>query len=87
MSKLKRLFRDAGLRVLRALGSELVDVDTGAPLGRAFLFTWRGRLLVIGLENAVRPVFLPQQRLTYWKQELGFTVHRPPDFPPRGQGS
>ena len=39
------------------------------------------RVHVIGLDAIVVPEFVPQQRLTYWKQELGFTAHPPPDFP------
>jgi hypothetical protein len=87
MSPLKRLVREAGLKLFRFFGSTIVDAQTGAPLGRAFIFTWRGTIRVIGLEATVRPVFLAQKRLTYWKQELGFTVHPPPDFPHCGQGS
>lgn len=87
MKKLKRLVRDLGLKIFRACGSTIVDAETGEKLGRAFLFPWRGRIIVIGLEVPVRPVFRPQTRLTYWKQDLGFTVHPPPDFPSCGQGS
>jgi hypothetical protein len=78
---MKMLIRNLGLTIARALGSRIVDFHSGRPLGRALLFVWRGKIHVIGLETAVRPVFLPQKRLTYWKQELGFTVHPPPDFP------
>lgn len=81
MNKAKRLFRDLGLKILRACGSTIIDAETGASLGRAFLFPWKGRVIVIGLEVPVRPVFCAQTRLTYWKQDLGFTVHPPPDFP------
>jgi hypothetical protein len=28
----------------------------------------------------VIPIFYPQRRLTYWKQEIGFTVHPEVDF-------
>ncbi len=87
MHKLKRIVRDLGLTIFRACGSTIIDAETGANLGRAFLFSWQGKVIVIGLEMPVRPVFLPQTRLTYWKQELGFTVHAPPDFPRCGQGS
>lgn len=75
------LIRNLGLRLARLLGSRIVDCQTGKPLGRALLLCWRGKIHVIGLEKAVRLVFLPQERLTYWKQEIGFTVHPPPDFP------
>jgi hypothetical protein len=81
MRPFKRLVRDVGLAMLRACGSEIVDCETGAQLGRALLFPWRGTIKVIGLDTPVRAVFLPQRRLTYWKQDIGFTVHPPPDFP------
>lgn len=77
---MKQLTRTIGLAVARALGSRVVDYKTGKPLGKALMIPWRGKVLVIGLDAAVRPQFLPQQRLTYWKQELGFTVYPPPDF-------
>lgn len=80
MRKLKQFIQGALLGVLRALGTTIVDARTGARLGRAFLFPWRGTIKVIGLETPVVPVFLPQDRLTYWKQDLGFTTHPDPDF-------
>ncbi len=81
MEKFKLVSRSLILRLARLLGSEIVDYRTGQGLGRCLLVPWRGKIHVIGLDEAVIPVFLPQTRLTYWKQELGFTVHPPPDFP------
>jgi hypothetical protein len=81
MEKLKLALRALVLSLARLVGSQLVDARTGRVLGRALLVPFRGRILVIGLEIAVVPVFIPQDRLTYWKQELGFTAHPPPDFP------
>lgn len=78
---MKMFIRNIGLRLARLCGSPIADCHTGQPLGRALLLSWRGKIHVIGLERAVRLVFLPQERLTYWKQEIGFTVHPPPDFP------
>ena len=69
------------LALARSVGSKITDAETGRVLGRAFLFPWRGKIAVIGLEAEVKPVFLTQKRLTYWKQDLGFTVQPPPDFP------
>jgi hypothetical protein len=70
------------LRVLvRIFGSHIRDARTGESLGRAFFLPWRGRILVIGNTGAVEPVFLPQERLTYWKQELGFARKSVVDFP------
>jgi hypothetical protein len=75
------LLRKVGLTFARAFGMAIIDAQTGKALGRALLIPWRGKIHVIGLEAAVRPTFLPQTRLTYWKQEIGFTVHCAPDFP------
>ena len=81
MNRLKLTLRALVLRAARGLGSPVRDVHTGQLLGRALLVSFRGKVHVIGLDAAVRPVFVPQDRLTYWKQELGFTAHPPPDFP------
>ena len=83
---MKMFIRRVGLTIARIFGSRIVDFRSGCELGRALLLVWRGKIHVIGLEVAVRPVFLPQQRLTYWKQVLGFTVHPPPDFPAEIRG-
>ena len=70
------------LRILvRVLGSNIRDARSGEILGRALLVPWRGRILFIGDTGAVEPVFLPQKRLTYWKQELGFARKPAVDFP------
>ena len=78
---MRKFFRSIGLALARAIGTRLVDFQTGRDLGRALIISWRGKIHVIGLETIVRPIFLPQKRLTYWKQEIGFTTHPPPDFP------
>ena len=81
MERIKLALRAAVVRLARRLGSPVRDVRTGAVLGRAMVLAFRGKVYVVGLETAVIPVFVPQERLTYWKQELGFTAHPPPDFP------
>ncbi len=81
MERLKLALRAVVLFVARGLGSRVVDARTGRPLGRALLVPFRGRVHVIGLDAVVVPEFAPQERLTYWKQELRFTTHPPPDFP------
>lgn len=81
MPNVKQLVRDIAVSLIQRIGPKISDSETGRPLGRALLLPWRGRILVIGLGPAVRPTFIPQTRLTYWKQELGFTTHPPPDFP------
>ena len=76
-----RKIRDLGLVVARLFASDLVDFRTGKKIGRALLLPWRGKIHVIGLDEAVQVTFIPQERLTFWKQEIGFTAHPPPDFP------
>ena len=75
-----------GLKIAHTAGTPIKDFRTGRSLGRVLLLPWRGRIHVIGLDVAVhhvavRPMFQPQKRLTYWKQEIVFTEHPPPDFP------
>lgn len=80
----RSLVRAIGLWLARRLGSTVVDRRTGQVLGRALFLPWRGRVIVIGLGEQIHPVravFLPQERLTYWKQEIGFTTLPEPDFP------
>ena len=81
MKRLAISLRPALLALARLLGTRVVDARTGRELGRALIISFRGRVHVIGLDAIVVPTFLPQTRLTYWKQELGFTAHPPPDFP------
>lgn len=70
-------------------GSDLVDHRTGEKIGRAVLICWRGRLYFLGYEGSdqVMPVFLPQKRVSFWKREMGFTVHPRPDFPREREGT
>ncbi len=81
LENLKLRVRAVGLYVARFLGTTVRDARTGRVLGRALFVPFRGKVHVIGLEASVIPVFAPQDRLTYWKQELAFTTHPPPDFP------
>ena len=78
---LRMKIRAAGLALVHRFGMRIVDHESGRLLGRALLIPWRGQIHLIGLEATVRPAFLPQKRLTFWKQALGFTTHPPPDFP------
>jgi hypothetical protein len=80
-ASIKKLIRAIGLTVARGIGTSLLDYESGRSIGKALLIPWRGKIHVIGLETRVVPVFLPQKRLTYWKQEIGFTTHPPVDFP------
>src|SRR5438105_5349906 len=78
---IRKLIRAMGLKIAQTIGTPIKDFPSGRPLGRALIIPWRGRIHVIGLKAAVLPIFQPQKRLTYWKQEIVFTVHPPPDFP------
>ena len=82
MTRFRKLIRSISMKLVHRFGTSLRDAETGEVLGRVLILPWDGRIHVIGLEDVtVRPTFLPQQRLTYWKQDLGFTRLPPPDFP------
>lgn len=69
------------IRIAQLLGSDLMDYRNGKKIGRALLIPWRGKIIVVGLQAVVRPVFLPTNSIHYWKQEISFTLHDTPDFP------
>ncbi|MCE9542538.1 MAG: hypothetical protein K8R38_03340, partial [Verrucomicrobia bacterium] len=79
----KLALRNFGLRVIDLFASDIRDCVTGGDLGRGIVLGWMGRILVIGHPTLppLIPKFLPQKRLTYWKQSVGFTTHARPDFP------
>lgn len=77
---IRKFIRAVGLKIAQTIGTQIKDARSGRVLGRAFIIPWRGKIHVIGLKTAVRPMFQGQKRLTYWKQEIIFTEHPPPDF-------
>lgn len=77
---IRKLIRTIILMIAHTFGTRIVDCKSGRNLGKVLIIPWRGKIHVIGLQEAVRPSFVPQKRLTYWKQELGFMVHDAPDF-------
>lgn len=79
--QIKMLIREAGLAAIHRFGMKVYDSKSGQFLGRALLVPWKGKIHVLGLFSTVRPVFLPQPRLTFWKQTLGFHTLPRPDFP------
>lgn len=84
MRTYKRLLRPFLIGIINFLGSDIRDVETGECIGRALLIPWRGRILILGGEVAgfaLVPKFRSQSQLTFWKCELGFTRHAPPDYP------
>lgn len=78
---MRKLIRAIGLWIAHSFGMRITDSETGKTLSRAFVIPWRGKIHVIGLTTAARPIFLPQKRITYWKQEIGFVAHPDVDFP------
>ena len=78
---IRKLIRAAGLKIAHTIGTPIKDFQSGRSFGRALIMPWRGKIHVIGLDAAVRPMFQPQKRLTYWKQEIVCTELPPPDFP------
>ena len=77
---MRKLIRAIGLKIAHTIGTPVRDFRSGKSLGRALMLPWRGKIHVIGLKEPLRPMFQPQKRLTYWKQEIVFTEHPPPDF-------
>ena len=78
---IRKFIRAVGLKIAQTIGTPIKDFPSGRSLGRALVIPWRGKIHVIGLKAAVLPMFQPQKRLTYWKQEIVFTEHPRPDFP------
>lgn len=79
---MKLIFRDYALRFLNLFASDIPDCVTGKSLGRGLVIGCGSTPIVmghLGLPPLI-PKFLPQKRLTYWKQEIGFTTHPSPDF-------
>lgn len=83
LKQLKQAIRDVGVSFFRLIGSEIRDCRTGKLLGRGLVFYWGGRVHLLGCDCAVVPVPMPQSRLTYWTQSIGFTAHPEVDFPSR----
>ncbi len=72
------------MALFRALGSPITDVRTGEKLGRALLIPWGGKIHILGAHCQLwvaTPV--PQEKLIYWCQRIGFTRHPVEDIPRR----
>jgi hypothetical protein len=78
---MRQVIRSFILKFARTFGTRVVEAESGRSLGRALIVPWAGKIHIIGLEQSVRAEFQPQKRLTYWKQEIVFKLHPPPDFP------
>jgi len=69
--------------LVRIFGTTLTDYRTGEKIAKAVVICWRGQIYILGLQgkDQVIPLFLPQERISFWKRKIGFTVHPAPDFP------
>ena len=63
-------------------GTLIRDEQSGAVLGNAFIFSFGGRVFVIGYTGTLplRPVAIPEKKLSYWRIRLGFAAPQNPDF-------
>ena len=80
--QLKLMVRNNFMKVVDLFASEIRDHVSGESLGRGLLLGWGGSANLIGHSGLppLIPRFLPQGRLTYWKQPIGFTTHPRPDY-------
>lgn len=69
--------------LVRNFGQKIIDQRTGDTLGKAFLFCWKGRIHLLGYDGKtpLRPVFIKDSQIRYWRQSIGFESHETPDFP------
>lgn len=78
MTFLKSLLR----WIVAVFGRRVRDERTGQMLGKALVLSSGGRAWLVGLHHPyVRPVFLPENRVKYGRQRIGFATHPPVDFP------
>lgn len=78
---MKVLVRHIGMTLARTFGSQIKDCETGQVLGTALLVVYGGKIRMIGYEGPpIRPVFLPMERITYWKSAIGFRKMNEVDF-------
>lgn len=78
---MKSYLRQLGMCVVRIMGTTILDVADGKELGKAIMVPWRGRVHLIGYEGVpLRVVCVPQNRVCYWRIELGFSRAEVPDY-------
>ena len=78
---MKQRIRSIVLMLIRWISPEIRDCDSGRVLGRGFFFAWGARIWLVGYSGRpLVPKFLPQKRLTIWRQDIGFTAPPAPDF-------
>ena len=69
--------------MVELFGATIIDERTREPVAKALMICWRGKVYFFGYhgKDQVIPMFLPQEKMSFWKREMGFTTHLPPDFP------
>lgn len=65
-------------KLAKIFGSRIDDVHSGERLGNAFIIVWGGCIWVIGYtgNKPLLPTWLSENRVSYWRYRLGFTIHR-----------
>lgn len=78
----KNAIRGLGAWFISRFGSRVCDHRTDEFLGRALILVWGGRVLLIGYDGEipVKPVFVSDPEIRYWRQTIGFESHEAPDF-------
>jgi hypothetical protein len=68
--------------IVGVFGRNVVDFETGEILGRALVFFWRGRLLLLGYQGPPLQVeFVAEVPFEYSRRVVGFRKAIVPDFP------
>lgn len=84
---MKAFLRNLLLKAVSPLFSTILDHRTGVVLGKGLILSLGGRIRLVGYRGRpLVPEFLPQDRLMFWKQEIGFTAWPQPDFPGESAG-
>ena len=64
--------------IVSIIGLKIHCAETGSYLGKALLIPWLGKIYVIGYrgEKPIKPIFLKQEKLSYWQSQIGFVTYR-----------
>lgn len=71
---------------LNRLGREIRDADSGLCLGRALVFFWGGRLILLGYQGPpLRVSFMGETPFSYTRRVVCFRAAEVPDYPRIGR--
>lgn len=81
-SEPKKKLRGAAAWFIQHFGAPIRDHRNQELLGRALVCTFRGKVFLIGFtgETPVKPVFLADPSVRYWRQTIRFEAAEVPDF-------